>query len=50
MNKAAEMDHIPAKLLREVSNVLAYPLFRIINLSVKLSVFPECKIAKLTTI
>ena len=47
MNKVAEMDHIPAKRLREVSNVLAYPLFRIVNLSVKLSVFPEYKIAKL---
>ena len=38
------MDQIPIKFLREAANVLAYPLAKITNLSVKLSVFPEeCK-------
>ena len=42
------MDQIPAKFLKEVGDVLAYPLSRIVNLSVRLSVFlEECKIAKL---
>ena len=47
-NKAASMDQIPAKVLKGAVDVLAYSLPKIINLSVKLSVFPEeCKIAKL---
>lgn len=42
------MDQIPAKFLKEAGDVLAYPLSRIVNLSVRLSVFlEECKIAKL---
>ena len=42
------MDQIPAKFLRDGAKVLALPLGNIINLSVKLSTFPEqCKISKL---
>ena len=45
------MDQIPAKLLRGGAEVLALPLRNIINLSIKLSTFPEeCKIAKLKPI
>ena len=47
-SKATAMDQIPAKFLREGAEVLALPLRNIINLSIKLSTFPdECKIAKL---
>ena len=50
-NKAAGMDQIPAKLLRDGDEVLALLLRNIINLSIKLSSFPEeCKIAKLKPI
>ena len=41
VNKAAEMDQIPAKPLKEAADVFAYPLSKVMNLSVKLSVFPE---------
>ena len=42
------MDQIPAKFLWDDAEVLALPLENIINLSIKLSTFPEeCKIAKL---
>ena len=45
------MDQIPAKFLRDVAEVLALPLRNIINISIKLSTFPEeCKIAKLKPI
>ena len=47
-SKAAGMDQIQAKFLRDGTEVLALPLRNIINLSIKLSAFPEeCKIAKL---
>ena len=50
-SKAAGMDQIPAKFLRDGAEVLALPLRNIINLSIKLSTFPEeCKIAKLKLI
>ena len=50
-SKAAGMDQIPAKFLRDSAEVLALPLRNIINLSIKLSIFPEqCKIAKLKPI
>ena len=39
-NKAC-MDKIHAKVLKEAADVLTYPLAKIINLSVKLSVFLE---------
>ena len=43
------MDQIPAKFLRNGAEVMALPLRNLINLSVKLSNFPEeCKVAKLT--
>ena len=42
------MDKIPAKFLRNGAEALAFPLTNMINLSIKLSTFPEwCKIAKL---
>ena len=45
------MDQIPAKCLRDGAEALALPLGNIINLSIKLSTFPEeCKIAKLKPI
>ena len=48
MNKAARIDQVPSKFLKEGADVLTYPLSRIINLSVQLSVFPEeCITAKL---
>ena len=47
-SKAAGMDQIPAKCLTGGAGVLALPLRNIINLSIKLSTFPEeCKIVKL---
>ena len=50
-SKAAGMDQIPAKFLRDEAEVLALPLRNIINLLLKLSTFPEdCKIAKLRLI
>ena len=45
------MDQIPAKFLWGSAEVLALPLRNIVNLSIKLSTFPEeCKIAKLKPI
>ena len=42
------MDQTPAKSLEEAAGVLAYPLSRIINVMVKLSIFTEeSEIAKL---
>ena len=42
------MDQITEKFLKEAADVLSYLRSKIINLSIKLSVFPEeCKIAKL---
>ena len=35
------MDQITKKFLKETADVLAYPLPRITNLFIKLSVFPE---------
>ena len=40
-SKAAGMDQIPAKFLRDGAEVLALPLRNIINLSIKESTFPE---------
>ena len=45
------MDQIPAKCLMGSAEVLAFPLRNVINLSIKLSTFPEdCKVAKLKPI
>ena len=41
INKIAGMGQILAKFLKIAEDVLAYPPFRIINLSVKLSVFQK---------
>ena len=47
-SKAAGMEQIPAKHLRDGADVLALPLRNITNLSLKLSTSPEeCKVAKL---
>ena len=47
-NKGSGLDTIPEKFLKEAAGMLANPLPRIINLSLKLTAFPEeCKIAKL---
>ena len=41
VNKAPGIEQIPAKFLKKTANVLAYPLSKIINSSVKLTVFLE---------
>ena len=41
------MDRIPAKFVKEAPDVLAYSLSKIINLLIKLTVFPlECKFSR----
>ena len=50
LNKATgkKLDQISAKYLKQAADVLAYPMSKSINLSVKLFLFPEeCKTAKL---
>ena len=48
INKAAGIDNLPGKFLKEGASILAAPITSIINLSIKLSLFPEnCKTAKL---
>ena len=50
-SKAAAMEQIPPKFLKDGAEVLALPLGNITNLSIKLSTIPEeCKIAKLNPI
>ena len=50
-SKATEMDQIQAKFMKDGAKVLALPLRNIMNLSIKLSTFPEeCKITKLEPI
>ena len=50
-SKAAGIDQMPGKCLRDGAEVLTLLLGNIINLSIKLSIFPEeCKIAKLKSI
>lgn len=45
------MDQIPANILKEIADVLAFLLSRFINWSVKLSVFlGECKITNLKSL
>ena len=49
VSKAPGMDEISPRFLKDGAEVLAKPICDIINLSVKLSTFPDkCKIAKLT--
>ena len=50
-SKATRKNKIPAKFRKEGAEILVLPLRNIINLSIKLSIFPEqCKIAKLKPI
>ena len=49
VSKAPGMDEISPRFLKDGAEVLAKPICDIINLSIKLSTFPDkCKIAKLT--
>ena len=49
VSKAPGMDEISPRFLEDGAEVLAKPICDIINLSIKLSTFPDkCKIAKLT--
>lgn len=46
-SKAAEIDQIPAKFLKDGAEVLAFPLKNIINLLIKHSTFAEkCKLIR----
>ena len=46
--KAAGLDNLSGKFLKDGATVLAKPLSQIFNLSIKYSIFPkDCKIAKL---
>jgi len=50
-SKAAGFDNIPGTLLKDGSEILSKPISDILNLSIKLSKFPEkCKIAKIKPI
>ena len=47
-NKAAGLDHLSGKFLKDGPMILPKPLSQICNLSIKYSTFPnDCKIAKL---
>ena len=47
-NKAAGLDNLSGKFLKDGATVLAKPISQICNLSIKYSIFPsDCKIAKL---
>ena len=47
-NKAAGLDNLSGKFLKDRATVLAKPISQICNLSIKYSIFPsDCKIAKL---
>ena len=47
-NKAAGLDNLSGKFLKDGATVLAKPISQICNLSIKYSIFPSnCKIAKL---
>ena len=48
VSKAPGIDEIPSRFLKDGAEILAKPISDIINLSIKLSNFPDkCKIAKL---
>ena len=48
VSKASGIDEIPSRILKDGAEILAKPISDIINLSIKLSTFPDkCKIAKL---
>ena len=47
-NKAAGIDNVSGRFLRDCADVLGIPITRIYNLSIRLSHFPKgCKVAKL---
>ena len=47
-NKAAGLDNLSGKFLKDGTTVLAKPIYQMYNLFLKYSVFPpDCKIAKL---
>ena len=47
-NKAAGLDNLSGKFLKDGATVLAKPISQVCNLSIKYSIFPsDCKIAKL---
>ena len=47
-NKAAGLDNLSGKFLKDGATILAKPLSQICNLSIKYATFPnDCKIAKL---
>ena len=51
VSKAAGIDEIPSRFLKDRAKILAKPISDIINLSIKLSTFPDkCKIAKLISL
>ena len=48
VSKAPGIDQIPSRFLKDGAEILAKPISDIVNLSIKLSTFPDkCKIAKL---
>ena len=51
VNKAAGIDNISGRFLKDGADILAIPVTQICNLSIKLSHFPpDCKLAKLKPI
>ena len=49
--KAAGLDNLSGKLLKDAATVIAKPISQICNLSIKYSIFPsDCKIAKLKSL
>ena len=50
-SKAAGLDKLAGKFLKDGASILVIPITQICNLSIKLSVFPQkCKTAKMTTL
>ena len=48
IDKAAGIDNLSGKFLKDGANILAKPISKICNLSIKYSVFPtDCQVAKL---
>ena len=48
IGKAAGIDNLSGKFLKEGTNILAKPISELCNLSIKYSLFPtDCQIAKL---
>ena len=48
IDKAAGIDHLSGKFLKDEANILAKPISELHNVSMKYSLFPtDCQIAKL---